>query len=51
MGNKRGGNTSSVEYSKSRKRRMDKARARQEREWAAKSGPVVVTRKGDKPTT
>lgn len=45
MGNKKGVNTSSVEYSPARIKRMEAARKRQEERWAARASPVVVTRK------
>lgn len=45
MSKKTGSPTSSVEYSPARKKRMDAARRRQEKRWAAKAGPVIVRQK------
>lgn len=39
---KTGGNTGSVEYSKSYSKRMAARRRKEERSWAARSGPVTV---------
>lgn len=39
--------TSSIEVSPQRRRKVARRRAAQERRWAAKNGPVIVTRKGD----
>jgi hypothetical protein len=42
---KQGTPTGSVEYSPRRKARRAKARRREEAQWAAKAGPVVVTKR------
>ena len=41
---KQGGNTSSVEYSPAKIKRMRGRQKRQEDRWAARSGPVTVTK-------
>lgn len=42
-----GGSTGSIEYAPGTVRRMKRARQRTEERWAAKAGPVTVTRKAD----
>jgi hypothetical protein len=42
---KTGVNTSGIEVSPERRRKVARRRAAQERRWAAKNGPVIVTRK------
>lgn len=44
---KAGGNTSSIEVSPAKRRRLAKARRKQEAEWRSRNGPVVVTRKSE----
>jgi len=44
MSGKQGGSTSSMEYSPERIKRMNQAKARTERRWAAMAGPVEVRR-------
>lgn len=39
-----GGNTGSVEYSPRRLARKRRAKRRQEERWAAKAGPITVSR-------
>lgn len=41
---KQGGNTSSVEYSPAKVKRMQGQQKRQEDRWAARSGPVTVSK-------
>lgn len=43
-GAKQGGNTGSIEVSPARARRMQRRRRAQDRAWAARSGPVIVTK-------
>ncbi len=43
MTNKTGGNTGSIEQSPRRKARRAKARRREEADWSAQAGEVIVT--------
>lgn len=49
-GSNSGGNTSSMTYSPSRRKRMAARRKREEARWAAKAGPVEVRNVNDSPT-
>lgn len=44
---KTGTPTGSVEYSKGYKKRMQKKRRQEEKEWRSKNGPVIVIKKGE----